>query len=246
MEYRPPVSGNSHATLHLVFTENPALAAVADAMKSEAEHWLRRYPVPIMAFAWDAAENRIQPHGDEDDALLVAWQAADAARPTFAWKTAGLPPFLDTPTEIPDWREIYHDIPFRTDAEVKANAVKTWDKTRKQILFLRVVLVVWLAAIPAAWATFQFIGPHWLEIAVFLYSLWQAVRTAIKLFGHSQPSKAEQEKSAKDLKMAHYFYHCERNPEGFARLKHENFDRETSERNLREAAVLKSRADSKT
>jgi hypothetical protein len=28
----------------------------------------------------------------------------------------------------------------------------------------------------------------------------------------------------KERKMAHYFYHCERNPDGFARLRNENFE----------------------
>jgi len=35
--------------------------------------------------------------------------------------------------------------------------------------------------------------------------------------------------------------HCERNPEGFARLKAENFDREARERVLAEAAALKAK-----
>lgn len=31
------------------------------------------------------------------------------------------------------------------------------------------------------------------------------------------------EKQAKELKMRHYYYHCERNPDAFGRLKAENF-----------------------
>jgi len=38
------------------------------------------------------------------------------------------------------------------------------------------------------------------------------------------------------------FYHCERNPEGFARLKVENFEREARERILKEAEVLRNKA----
>jgi hypothetical protein len=38
--------------------------------------------------------------------------------------------------------------------------------------------------------------------------------------------------------MAHYFYHCERNPAGFARLKMENFEKDISEHTRREVDEL--------
>ena len=42
----------------------------------------------------------------------------------------------------------------------------------------------------------------------------------------------------KRQKMEHYFYHCERNPEGFMRLKVENFERETMEENIAESHAI--------
>ena len=203
-------------------------------MKTEVAHWLARYPVPIMAWAWDAAENAIRPHGDEDDGLLVGWYAPGTVTLSQAWKTRELPPFLNETTNLPDWRTIYKDVPFRTDAEVKENAKREGTKIRRQNRTLKFILAIWLAAIPAAWAIFQYLGPNWLAIAVLLYSLWQAFRTARKLFGRAEPSKSEKEKSDKDLKMRHYFHHCERNPQGFARLMAENFDVEAKERTLKE------------
>jgi hypothetical protein len=151
-------------------------------MKAEVARWLARFRVPIMAWAYDAAENSIQPHGDADDGLLVGWCAPGTVTVTYAWKVEGLPPFLNDTTNPPDLRTIYKGVPFRTDAEVKANANREWIKTRKQNLRLKVVLAVWLAVIPAAWAIIQYLGPEWLAIAVLLYSLWQAFRTARKLF----------------------------------------------------------------
>jgi len=81
-----------------------------------------------------------------------------------------------------------------------------------------------------------------LAIAVLLYSLSQAFRTARKLFWHLEPSKSEKEKAEKELTMGHYYYHCERNPEGFARLKVENFEREARERIVKEAEALRNKA----
>jgi uncharacterized membrane protein len=239
VEYKPPVSNSPLATLNLVYPESYDLDSVADTMKAEVAHWLARYPVPIMAWAWDAAENRIRPRGDTDDGLLVGWYAPGTATLTCAWQIEGLPPFLNDTTNLPDWRAIYKDVPFRTNVEVKANANRELIKTRKQNLTLKVILVIWLAVFPAAWAIFQFLGPELLAIAVLLYSLWQAFRTARKLFWHVEQSKSEKEKAEKELKMSHYFYHCERNPEGFARLKVENFEREEKERIRKEAETLR-------
>jgi hypothetical protein len=241
VKYQPPVSNNPFATLYLVYPESYDLGSVADAMKAEVAHWLARYPVPIMAWSYDAAENSIQPHGDADDGLLVGWHAPGTAALTYAWKIEGLPPFLNDTTNLPDWRTIYKDVPFRTDAEIKANANRKWIRIRKQNFTLKVVLAVWLAVIPATWAIVQYLGPTWLAIAVLLYSLWQTFRAARRLFWRVEPSELEKEKFEKDMKMRHYFYHCERNPEGFARLKVENFEREAKERILKEAEVLRNK-----
>jgi hypothetical protein len=241
VEYHPPVSDNPFATLSLVFPESYDLSSVADTMKAEVAHWLARYPVPIMAWAYDAVENSIRPHGDADDGLLVGWYAPGTTTLTYAWKVEGLPSLLNDTTDLPDWRAIYKDVPFRTDTEVKANANREQSKTRKQILTLKIILTIWLAAIPAAWAIIQYLGPEWLAIAVLLYSLWQAFRTARKLFGRAEPSRSEKEKAEKERKMGHYFYHCERNPKGFARLMVENFEREARERILKEAEVLRNK-----
>ena len=40
--------------------------------------------------------------------------------------------------------------------------------------------------------------------------------------------------------MEHYFYHCERNPDGFMRLKSENFRDDARERVRQEAEELRS------
>src|SRR4029077_2754720 len=77
VEYNPPVSSNPFATLNIVYPESCDIDSVAEAMKVELARWMARYPVPIMAWAWDFAENRIQPHGEADDGLLVGWYRPD-------------------------------------------------------------------------------------------------------------------------------------------------------------------------
>jgi len=54
-----------------------------------------------------------------------------------------------------------------------------------------------------------------------------------------KPSQREKQEAERNLKMSHYFYHCERNPEGFNRLKIENFEREAIEGTRKEAEELR-------
>lgn len=103
---------------------------------------------------------------------------------------------------------------------------------RKTIFSLRVLqaisLVVWVV-VPLAIAVLGFTS-YIIGVVLFLYSLFKIAVQAIKLFGN--PDKwipGHKEKKERDLKMANYFYHCEKNPEGFLRLKVENFDKEETE-----------------
>jgi hypothetical protein len=239
VEYQPPISNNPFATLYLVYPESYELGSVAETMKAEVARWLARYPVPVMAWACDAAENGIRPHDDKDDGLLVGWHTPGTGTPSFSSKLGGLPPFLNDTTNLPDWRTVYKDVPFRTGTEVRASANRELLEARRRNLTLKFILAIWLAAIPAVWAIVQFVGPNWLATAVTLYSLWQAYRTASGLYWRVEPSPSEKEKAEKELRMRHYFHHCERNPEGFARLKIENLEREARERTLKEAEALR-------
>jgi hypothetical protein len=242
VEYSPPIANNSFATLNVVYPGSYDLHGVARTMEAEVARWLARYPVPIMAWAYDSAENSIRPNGDIDDGLLVGWYAPGTTIFTCAWKLEGLPPFLNDTTNLPDWRTIYKDIPVRTDTEVKVNANREMATQRKHAFILKIILAIWLAVIPATWAIIEYLGPEWLATAVLLFALWKAFRAAKKMFWPGEPSKSEKEKAEKDLKMSHYFYHCELNPDGFNRLKLENFEQDARQKIRKEAEALKNKS----
>jgi hypothetical protein len=242
VEYLPPVSNSPHAILNVVFPNSYELGFVANCMIKEVTDWLLRYPVPIMASAWDNVEERILPHGISDDGFLFGWFVPGSSSLSFSWQLEGLPPFFSDSNNLPDWRSIYKNIQFRTDTEVKSTAKQTLVERKKQNLLIKIVLVIWLAVIPATLAYVQFQYPiYYLEVLILLYSFWQAINNARKFFGHKKPSQTEKESAEKELKMGHYFYHCENNPVGFARLKIENFEREARERTLSEANALKNK-----
>jgi len=238
VEYQPPVANNTFATLSVVYPDIFELNQVGECMRTEMIHWLARYPVPVMVSAFDVAENIIRPNGSSDDGFLVGWFVPGTNEIASSWKLNELPAFLNDTTSLPDWRTIYKDVSFRTDTQVKAAAQNKIEQTRKQNLALKIFLMLWLAVIPAAWATSQYFGPDWLARIVYIYALWQAIRAWRKLTGHVKPSRSEKEKAEKERKMAHYYYHCERNLAGFSRLKIENFEKDISEHTRKEAEEL--------
>lgn len=238
VEYHPPVSKTPFATLSIIYPKGHTTERIKRDFQIEAMHWLGRYNVPIMASAWDAKEDLIYANGTYEEAHFYAWYQPGTKNVVSTCKKEELPALFNDTENRPDWRTIYTDQTARTDAQVKADALKSLGQTRKGILIWKAVLTLWLAVIPASWAIIQYLGPEWLAAAVLLYSLWQAVHAWRKIMGYAKPSRSDKEKSEKELRMQHYFYHCERNPEGFARLKIENFNRDASERVRQEADAL--------
>jgi hypothetical protein len=90
-------------------------------------------------------------------------------------------------------------------------------------------------------AVFEYLGPEWVGLVALLYVLWKALHAGMKLYGFSRPSAKEEREAERTRKMEHYFYHCELNPEGFGRLKTENFERDARKRTQAEAAQLAGR-----
>jgi hypothetical protein len=237
VEYDPPIADHAVASLNLVFPQAPVSDRVADLMLAELRHWIGRYPVPLMIWAWDDKEDMITPEGQSEN-CLVGWPISDTGEIAHSWNIDDLSAHLKSAVPLPDWRIVYSDVKFRMDAEVKAEAKKNWDERRRQIITLKVILSLWLAAFPAAWAVFELLGPAWLGVLVLGYTLWKAWQTGREIWGHKKPSRSEEKKAEKQRKMAHYFYHCERNPDGFARLKIENFEKDRRERIRKEAEDL--------
>jgi hypothetical protein len=238
VEYQPPVGDGQIANLTLVYSNEFKVDEVGERMRAEMVHWIARYPVPVMVGACDAAENTIRPNGNDDDGYLIGWLEPATRNVASAWGSDNGLSFLSNACCIPDWREIYTDIPYKTDSQVKEDAKAKRQIKRKQKAILITILMFWLAAIPATWSTVQYFGSSWLALAVYIYELWQAFRAARKLLGYGKPSQSEKRKTEKEQKMAHYYYHCERNPDGFSRLKAENFEKDIIESTRKEAEDL--------
>ena len=238
VEYRPPMPNYSSATLRLTFTKTLAKNKITAFMKSEAETWLKRYPVPLMIFASDLKDSFIQIN--DDYFPLNAWIDPDTNQIIQSWKLEDLTRFCEAHSNQQNWAEIYQDIPYQTQADIKAKSDLNVKKKRMQKRRLEIIIFLWVIFIPTAWAIVQFFAPAWLAIITTIYGLWKIFQTWRRLFGYRKLSLVEKEKGEKESKKEHYYYHCEQNPEGFERLKLENFNNDARKQILAEQERIKS------
>ena len=235
VHYRPPSGDAQFSSLSITFL---ALRAppIDKVVEGEIRRWLARYQVPIMAFAWDRSEDLLS---HEDSCSCVGWRDEVTGQIVLSWDYNDLTRYVEMWTAPEDWRTIFVDVPVRTKSQMRQLGGEATRKTRRQILSLRVLLVIWAVAIPVATALFEFFGPQWLAaftLAIALASAWGTFR---KLWGLERMSAREERDAEKRSKMEHYFYHCELNPAGFASLKLENFKRDAEDRIRKEAADMR-------
>ncbi len=232
VQYTPARSGDYFASLALVFTEKPAREDIPAIMERECKAWMQRYPVPLMATAFDDNDSAISLQNENGCDHLIALPEKDAV--AFHWKMLKNDEFTSGAWEESRLLEIYRDIPRTTQAERARNAVSS----AKAIRLGLIIIALWGVVVPVAVALIGFASPI-LGGLIIAYSIGKAVWQAMKMLGYVGRSEREKQNDAEELRRRHHHYHCDRNPEGFMRLKAENFERDAREQTHREADELK-------
>ena len=238
VEYAPPIAGNPFAIVQLTILsdKNSAdLVRITSAMEEELSNWLQRYPVPVMVFAFKAAGDLICLEPEKPSSHLMG-RRRDGGTVESVWGS-----FESTPLPVfssDTLRAIYRGISFRTGREITLENKKEQKRLIQGMKLWRILLVFWLVVIPAGIAYLGFANPLVGKLAL-AYSLLMALVQLLKIFGKWPQTQRAKEKAADDLVKNHHHYHCKMNPEGFIRLKIENFDHEEREKTLKEAQELK-------
>jgi hypothetical protein len=238
VEYAPPIPGYPFAMIQLTILndEDAAnLARVVSAMELELARWLARYSVPVRVTSFNAAGDLIRLEPEKPSDHLMG-QKLESGLVESVW---GLLDAKSLPLYSPEKLQgIYHDIPFRTGEQIRADAEESLKTTKAAVRWGIALLAFWLVIIPAGLAILGFAN-RVVGVLVLIYALWKAAVQSMKLIGKLPETTSERLEADKNRRMEHYFWHCERNPTGFQRLKMENFDREERERTIREAAGLR-------
>lgn len=233
VEYVPPRSDMWLATLNLSFLSKPPIDKIIALLEAEFKCWAEKYPVPLMASAFDDTDSLISLSPNKAFNSICGFYDTATKQLKSSWqlmKDQEFPAELKTKKHLQD---VYEGIPARTEKEIKADvAVRVRQiRTAKHVLLF--FAFIWLIVIPLVIKYFedQYV---WVATILLFISFIQPTIKWLKLAGYIKPSEREKRDAEKELKMKHYFYHCEKNPDGFMRLKIENFDSETKENNKKQ------------
>lgn len=236
VEYAPPNPSYRFATLQLVIPGKATTKTIAEAMEVELRHWLGRYPIPIMVSAFDAKGDLVDLTNVRESDHLIGFLAEDGKTVLPYWRLLKDDELPDRALDQAYLKSVYAGISFKTTGDIQSNA----EKYRKTLRLGWFIVFVWAVIVPAAVAVLEW-SSEWLAAVVLVYSLWKALEKALRLTGKWPKSRKEIEREAEEQRMRHHHYHCEQNPEGFQRLKLENFERWEKEKIRQEAESLKKR-----
>lgn len=217
LEYSPPVGSVTFASLTVTYVSDVTDEKVATDLENLAGKWIARYPVPVMASAFDRRGDLIDLEKVRPISHLIV--TLDNEKPRYRWELLKDEEF---PEELKDPEyliSIYSDVNYRTQSEVSARA----RENLKPLRAAKRLLVVWSVVVPVSIALLEFFSPVWLSVIALAYSFWKAHQQWLKMTGRKKKSDREIKKEEESRLKEHHHYHCKLNPDGFLKLKVENF-----------------------
>ena len=239
VEYHPPMENDPFAVVYLVCHQPMEQAAVAAAMESELHRWLQRYPAPIMVTAFNDTEDVIDLTGVRTESHLLGWLEENGGLQVH-WRPVRNDEIPSPPFTIARLLETYPDIPHVVStAEDKRRDIQQTGRRNRAV---RKIVTVWFVAIPIGVALFmQFVA--WAGWVATGFSILAGLWKLSGIMGWRKKSKYQLEKEAEETRIRHHHYWCERNPDGFGRLKLEAMNHEIRGRILKEAEELRRRRE---
>lgn len=239
VEYSPPIPSFRFATLQLVTPDEVKKEDIALAMEVEIKLWLARYPIPLMVSAFDAKGDLYDFAGIRESNHLMGFLGEDSNELRSYWHLLKDEELPDHALDQAYLKAAYSDVGFRTSEDLRQKSEK-YHRTLRIGWF---VVFVWAVIVPAMVAILEW-SSDWLSLVVLAYSLWKALVKALQLTGKCKKSPKEIEQEQETLRMRHHHYHCEQNPDGFMRLKMENFEKEERERIQKEMEAIRQKGRS--
>lgn len=230
-----PLNFEGFSILQLTVTiENAIKNEVIVAMEKEAELWLNLYPVPLLISAFDNAENSYD-FGEikERDILLGFFNAS--GKICLYWRSLKEDeegPNKDFGKDYLD--NLFSDFPFTTDAEYNADK-----KIRRQQIESGYLLLLFVPFAAALIYESMIYFNRLFSLLAFFYIIFKIVQKALKFLGKWPKSEREKEKERVDRLKDHYYYYCDKNPEGFKKLISETLEKEAREKVKEEAESFK-------
>lgn len=234
VEYHPPAPDNSFAILSITFLVECSHKQIIKIMEQEARIWLTAYPIALMISSFNNEGDLIYLEEAKSSSHLICFFNKNKTKIEFHWKILKNDELPKDALNVNYLLQIYESFDRKTSTELELQA-----STRlKKIRLGNKIIIFWAVGLPALLLVVEFFIPQWLAFLVLIYGLYKAFVQWRKMTGKWVKSTAEIEKETEDLQMRHHHYHCKMNPDGFLRLKLENFSSESKAKIHEEAKAI--------
>jgi len=234
VEYCPARTDNPQAFMNVVFTSPMPIGKVAEILEKEFVEWSRMYSVPLFAAALDEKEDTIRLSSIRSGDYIHGYYDPVADKLALHWEATGepIPEHLTQPDHL---KAVYSALAIKTTGE---QCQKEVDAYVMQMRALKKFLYTWSFIRLFIWPPIKKFVYEVSLIGTFarLRAYGKSVREWQMLTGQIKPSQKEIEESERKRIEAHWLHHCRKNPDGFVRIRTENFEQEAKERVRKEAA----------
>lgn len=226
--------GVNYASLDLYFISNFKNEEIANVMENELEIWINRYPVPTIIFPTDKSDNDILLGNVRSGDFLLGYLDHDSKGIVNVLGDSEELIYSEAINDITDKEliQIYNGLGYKTIKQVEQELYKKYNNRYKVNKFINSIVKAGLfIGIVVETVT---LNSLWLGLYFYLKEI---IKFIAKLSGYKTKKKIKNRKKKAD--MEHYYYHCNKNPSGFLKLKQENIEKESRERIKKQSEELK-------
>lgn len=169
--YQPPSTNSLFAILEITLLKDEDAEdkeKVAHLLEAEAKKWILRYRIPIHAAAFNPAGDLISLEKSKPANFLIIKPEDSAKGQYLHW--GPLPNKEYTPLSSETLKSIFHDIPYRTEKEIRESAERSRSKTKRIVRTGTLLVILWLVVIPTGIAIIGFASPLF-GLILFVLSL---------------------------------------------------------------------------
>lgn len=120
LEYSPPVGLIPFASLTVTYVSEVTGESAATDLENLTKEWITRYPVPVMASAFDRQGDLINLESVRPISHLTT--IMEGGKPRYRWELLKDEEFLEELKDPEYLIQIYSDLNYRTQSEVSAQA----------------------------------------------------------------------------------------------------------------------------
>ncbi|HDY7790980.1 hypothetical protein ABMY21_21200 [Vibrio vulnificus] len=223
VEYRPVFTGDKQAMLIINIYDPELVSEIKTIAEYELGAWAKRYATPIMVMVKNLTQSDWRIQDIVGHKFLLGYAVGNDVVAHWDQYPSSQEPQFDLSKER--LTAIYSGLNNQTLEQV-IEQQKEELKGRKLILL---IMTFWFCVIPAFIAYLGWSSPFFSLLALF-YSWYLATKKGLQLWGKKKKSQKELDEEKEKSQKEHHHYHCKLNPDGFHRLKCENFKKERLER----------------